>query len=246
MSHPLDGAFARVERATSHIQELERVIAKFSKATEKAFVRQEQTHGRKLRDGQYTVRIRSDAITGQVPLPAAVVVGEVIYNLRAALDYLIFELAWKDSGVEQKGTQFPIQPKRCAKPPDARYGFSEKSMERLTGLSDSHIAAVEKLQPYAGCAWTKTLSDISNPDKHRRLTAVSGGEQGFALVRKGVRGTFDGYSGKTIRFGKSEINVHHQHAILVTLPDGMTPIIETLENLHREVAATIDAFKPEF
>jgi hypothetical protein len=35
-------------------------------------------------------------------------VGEVCYNFRSALDYLIFELAKLDSGVEQGGTQFPI------------------------------------------------------------------------------------------------------------------------------------------
>jgi hypothetical protein len=35
-------------------------------------------------------------------------VGEICYNLRSALDYLVFELAKHDSGTRQENTQFPI------------------------------------------------------------------------------------------------------------------------------------------
>jgi len=51
-----------------------------------------------------------------LPLPAStfvtmrvgVLIGEVCYNLRSSLDYLVFALAELDSGIKQKGTQFPI------------------------------------------------------------------------------------------------------------------------------------------
>ena len=54
-----------------------------------------------------------------VEMSVPIRVGEVCYNFRSALDYLIFELAKLDSGVEQGGTQFPIMdsPKDSRPPP---------------------------------------------------------------------------------------------------------------------------------
>jgi hypothetical protein len=47
-----------------------------------------------------------------IPEEISIVVGEICYNLRAALDYLVYELARLDSGCIQNGTQFPIEYKK--------------------------------------------------------------------------------------------------------------------------------------
>src|SRR5204863_4438007 len=86
---------------------------------------------------------------------------EMIYNLRAALDYVVFEPARFDSGQTQNGTQFPIE--------DKPEGFKGRQKTYLKGLTDPHVALVEEYQPCQGCNWTATLRDLSNPDKHREL-----------------------------------------------------------------------------
>jgi len=70
-------------------------------------------------------------------------VGEITYNLRCALDYLIYALAVLDSGSDEKGTQFPIL--------DAAKDFAGRGKTMLKGLNAAHVAAIERLQPYQGC-----------------------------------------------------------------------------------------------
>ena len=62
--------------------------------------------------------IHADGATGimnlrfrEIPETFPILVGEIIYNLRAALDYLIFELSLLDSGNEINGSipQFIIE-----------------------------------------------------------------------------------------------------------------------------------------
>lgn len=246
MGHPLDGAFARIDRTDTHFRELASIIERFRKSVDNAFISQKKAEALNLEMGQRSrVTFASSAVV-DIPAEAAVVVGEVIYNLRAALDYLIYELARKDSGCEQKGTQFPIQQAKDGNPPDCRYFFSDRSLKQLRGLSHCHVLDIQRLQPYSGCAWTETLREISNPDKHRNLIVLGGGRIQWGTFAKGPIGSFDDYPGKTIRVGDAEINIHFENFINVTLPDGQTPIMEQLEILQREVAATIDAFKPEF
>ena len=38
----------------------------------------------------------------------------------------------------------------------------------------SRLAAIEWLQPYSGCDWTKALRDLSNRDKHREFVSIKG------------------------------------------------------------------------
>ncbi len=88
-------------------------------------------------------------------------VGEVVNALRSALDYSVFVLAWKDSGAEQRFTQFPIVPTSHT------FGNRE-TQKRLRDLSAHHIAAIEELQPYNDVKWLTMLAELSNQQKHRR------------------------------------------------------------------------------
>ena len=96
-----------------------------------------------------------------------VLIGEIFYNLRCASDYLVFELAKLDSGMEQNGTQFPIV--------DTKKDFEGRVKGPwLRGIKTAHVAEIERLQPYNGCTWTKRLRECSNPDKHRHLVPAGG------------------------------------------------------------------------
>ena len=98
-------------------------------------------------------------------------VGEMVYNLRAALDDLIFSLAWHDGGSRPEGEherllQFPFD--------DSPKFFEGRRDTMLKGLTEDHIALVKRYQPHKGCDWTRTLREISNADKHRQITALAG------------------------------------------------------------------------
>jgi hypothetical protein len=147
-SQTLFDAELRVEHAADHVRDLETRLEDW---------RQTQDPGvRQTPDGM--VRVSH----GGPPLPRIVnvVIGEAIQNLRTALDYLVYGLAWLDSGTHHDQTQFPIA--------DHESAF-ESQRHRLAGVSDSHVAKIRALQPFAGCGWTGSLRDRSNQDKHWAL-----------------------------------------------------------------------------
>jgi hypothetical protein len=74
----------------------------------------------------------------------------------------------------------------------------------------------------------------------------SGGLIHNCTISKGFRGSFKNQSGKVFPCNGADIYIYFNFAINVNIPDGMTPILETLEILQREVSATINVFKSEF
>lgn len=105
-------------------------------------------------------------------------------------------------------------------------------------LSDAHVAAIERLQPYKGVNWTKRLRRISNLDKHNELPIV--------------RHTFTSDItttpiGGTDKNGIQQLRVEMRlQAVLHIVLDGHWPLIETLEVIKLRAVETLDAFKPEF
>jgi hypothetical protein len=93
------------------------------------------------------------------------VASEVIQHLRIALDYLAYQLAWLDSGLQQQRTQFPIV--------DQSAQWSSRCRQDLPGVHRAHLDLIRQYQPFAGCSWTRELRDLSNTDKHRFVVDVS-------------------------------------------------------------------------
>jgi hypothetical protein len=81
----------------------------------------------------------------------SIIVGEAVYNLRAALDYLVYELAALDSKSIQENTQFPI----C----HTERKFDDARKRHLARVSSQHVLAIEEYQPYRNCQWARTLRD---------------------------------------------------------------------------------------
>ena len=217
--HPLDHAVARVNRAEEHLADLIRRTA--------------------LPGGAFDPHKPAK----QIPLVsmASILVGEVCYNLRAALDYLVFELAKLDSGAEQKQTQFPIA--------DDASKFNDQS-HRLKGLTRSHVSAIEALQPYKGCEWTRRLRDWSNPDKHRTLVPVQTEyELTVHVVDQQRLSDFKNMPGaiyaKVERDG-TEVYVKLRLGTAVQFADDGSPVIQPLEEILTRVARTLEQFRPDF
>ncbi len=220
----LDGARARLLRAQGHLREFQTETQNFLSST--------------------TYTIWSGDLTGtfqgssDVPPPhlLSILVGETIYNLRAALDYLIYELALLDSGRIRNNTQFPIEDP----PKDERDRAAwEKSWDdgrthpRLNGVSDKHKATIRKFQPFERCEWTRTLRHLSNPDKHRRLIAVNFWSPPTTVIAP----------------SKLPIQISAQDAITHGKPsitfDNGPDVITTLQNLQQEATKVIDLFRAE-
>lgn len=91
----LDGAYARLHRAGEHLADLEvREIALTHPEIETIVTKTDLN------------TVKDFAITdplAELPQSFSVLIEVAIYNLRAALDYLVFELAILDSGAPPKG-----------------------------------------------------------------------------------------------------------------------------------------------
>lgn len=250
--HPLAGAYARIDRADKHFQELEAILNSFCRTQEDEFFSQMDRVSEKIPlDMQAGIRTKARRVL-KVPIASAVVAGDIFHNLRAALDYLIYELACENfPRVPHNGTQFIVKDSKTdTKSPSGRTirGFDSESRTRLKGLLPHQIKAVEKLQPYSGVTWTKTLRNLSNPDKHRNLNAIGGEWQGSYFVEAGTAERFEGRSGEVLPgmgMGSPDLHVERKHTVNIEFEDG-SAVLKTLEILKREVRATIDAFKPEF
>ena len=110
----------------------------------------------------------------EIPDTVAVVLGEAVYNFRAALDYAVGQVSLKQTPAWPNGrprrNQFPIE--------GTPTGFRARRQTFLAGVDDGIAAYIEGLQPYSNCDWTRRLADLSNLDKHNQLIDVL---QAFAI-----------------------------------------------------------------
>lgn len=133
--------------------------------------------------------------------PGTRVMSELALHARCALDYIVFVLAWNDTGQEQDGTQFPIN--------DTSQDFERNRGGSLKHLTDEHVTEIEKFQPYnRPNSRLPFLKRISNIDKHREFIRFETfGEIGTPIT-------------ETERGGTTEVNVDVYRAIYVLLRDG--------------------------
>jgi hypothetical protein len=233
---PLDGSFEREWRAGEHLADLEVEISRVFERQANAV-----TFGLDPNPPHRVINLRLPLETF-FGMRIGILVGEVCYNLRSALDYLIFELAKLDSGVEQRGTQFPIM--------DAKEAFDRRgTRDFLKGVNASHIAAIERLQPYMRCDWTARLRDFSNEDKHRQFV-VAGGSTRITIHSaldtdlSTIRGmTFDRRAPHPLTNAEVPVKVHVSGTVAF---DDESPILETLQEIKRNVFECLKVFEPEF
>ena len=164
----------------------------------------------------------------------SITIGEIAYNLRAGLDYIVYDLARMEQGKIVTGTQFPIE--------DTQKGFLSRVTGKRDGNSVPHflkgvpktsIPMFAKLQPYAGCTWTRELRELTNPDKHRHLSSLRSNFRGRLKEPPVI--VNDPEAGPSI-------SMRMDMEVEVLFPDGR-PVQETLEELCGRVAETVALFK---
>lgn len=143
--------------------------------------------------------IRDDGVTDlvlrihrQPPARLALLVGEGVHQLRAALDNLIVALADQSAGVTlppEKVTsfQFPIA--------DTPEKFDAQAKRHLTGLPEDVVRRIKEVQPYHLLDYVfgdpqpihlndenlHRLRELSNHDKHRRINVLLHRADHFAV-----------------------------------------------------------------
>jgi hypothetical protein len=228
--HPLDGAYQRVSRARHHLEDLKPQVNALRQAAHDRVSLSRKPGIFTLPDGRKVRAVRGSVSAFIVPAPleVSVLIGEVAQHLRIALDYLVYELACFDAKRVVDRTQFPVaDSEERFKDLLARYNLRHT-------LTPEHIAAIERLQPLSGCHWIARLSDLSNPDKHRHLTAVV----------SPIAVTLSPGSTEAILAG-SQVDVQSDIAIQITFRDG-TPVIESLEQFQSQVSQVLRDFHREF
>ncbi len=224
---PLDGAYEQINGAREHFDLLKPELGAFAKIIANEVTLNYQKGIVNIKGKRLHVPIGT--ATAPVNRPASLrvsrLIGETIQNLRTALEYLVYQLACFDAKSSVEKTQFVIV--------DSEKEF-RKNTWHLNGLTGEHMAMFERLQPYNGCNWTKLIRDLSNPDKHKTLTAVSHP----VTVRINDSNTDAILAGK-------QVDVNSYASVHITFSDG-SPVIETLEQLVSEVAHVLKVFEPEF
>jgi hypothetical protein len=157
----LSSCRAKIARADQHLDALYRETDGWGDGDPFSVTRESQADGR-VHVFRIRYKVQPDVWRW------AVLLGDALYNLRCALDHIVYALAinqtGKDPPDDDAGLAFPI----CNEP-----DFFNKSRWRIASLNEVTQAAIEKAQPYnrlkpgqwfAPLWWLSQLNDI---DKHR-------------------------------------------------------------------------------
>lgn len=176
-----NGCWAKVNRAKQHRDALEGYISETFSVRANL-----PTLGAKFdtESGEHIVYINRVPDLGPFRENVALFVGDVVHNLRCALDHLAFQLACYHQGhslppKKERSVQFVITNNT-----DNEVKFYKNYKGYLQYIAPEHIKIIEGLQPYHRTAgrpdsWSGTyihqldlLKHLSNMDKHRMLTPI--------------------------------------------------------------------------
>jgi hypothetical protein len=168
-------------------------------------------------------------MTGMPEILGAIV-GDVIHNLRSALDLAACELA-RERGQSDKGVYFPF----CDRPEALDKAIKDKRFDRA---GPGAVALLRELKPYhAGNAALRAIHDLDVQDKHKMLIPT------FITFASPVlsRWDDDGTPNLTIVGDPSMAT-----DIRLLFPEGPldgSELLPTLHNLVELVAGIVEAFK---
>jgi len=176
-----DGARAKLERAREQLQSLQ---AEFQ-----AFLQTEHHAVDVVFDAETGVKTAVYRIIRHFPIRWAVIIGEIIHDIRSALDHAIYELTVMEQGHPLDGTEFPVFDD------EPKYFLVNKKGEpvkggglyKVRGVNTKAKAIVKDLQPFE---FRKThaaheqpivtlLHELNIIDKHRTLNLCRQRMQGF-------------------------------------------------------------------
>jgi hypothetical protein len=258
MVHPLDGARFKIVRAQEHLDAFNREGGAFLDTN--PYRVESEVYGE-----HWWVKPH---ISAEPPIRLSAIVGDCVTNARAALDYIMWELAGKhfvpvvdlSRGEDRRITAFPI----------AESGSNHKGYrDRLDRLANRKIPAgaiteIKNAQPdVSGNQSLLWLHQLVNHDKHRMpiLTVGAIGDAQIGIEEyKGkawlIRSPIikDGVAIKTepemlARLRRNDVKVNIDALVYITCSDltmPREPLDRTLEQIIKTVADLIPRFDPFF
>ena len=153
----LEGVNAKIQRAQDEIERLARDIEASCEAQRALF-------SEELRPdvGDKIWIFRGE--TPIVPIEYSIRLGEIVYNLRSALDQLVWQLAHANYKAPSHLNEFPIF--------DDESRFNAAIKRKLKGVSQQSLVEIKEMQPFReNDEWSalKTLHSLCNIDKHRSV-----------------------------------------------------------------------------
>lgn len=243
----LEGAYEWLGRAQEHLNDLKALSVPLVKTRRDALLASANFTPEPAVGFGYS---RAPSIA---PNRISILVGEAIQAMRRALDYLVYELAFLDTGSEQDGTQFPIEDS-----PNMFWARLERKKRGppayLYGVKREHAAAIERTQPYKEVEWTIDLRSISNPDKHRHL-AMLGHEDRTTMEHlprpagtenPTYREIIPTEGGFTVLWTIDDSVDVKLHVTVYIAFEDRTGVVETLDKIKLEVTHILDQFSPCF
>jgi hypothetical protein len=158
MARPLDGVEAKIARARAHLESLHRAAGRLFADQP---IRFDLVPDRQ--EGWFLVR---PDFVAEPPHSLGVGIGDVVHNLRSALDHLVWQLSLGQTAKPSRQTQFPIT--------DNASAFRDQCF-RIAWLPPDQQAMIESVQPYnrgGPASNLRLLRELSNADKHRVLTPI--------------------------------------------------------------------------
>ncbi len=160
MRYPFDDIGSKLQRAEKHIKDFGIAVERFKKTNPYEIVRQPDPEpGKRI----YDVK-RADAVPPIIRATA----GDVLQNLRTALDYIACGVVKANGGEPTADTYFPIL-KKAPTAEQLETAFNGK----VKGASKDAINKIASLKPYQGgddVLWR--LHMLNKIDKHRLLMAA--------------------------------------------------------------------------
>ena len=195
MAHRLDGVRVKLCRADEHLETLDKSVQGFLKGSPyRPFADMDMEAG----EGLVRVEIRACPPV----LEWGVLVGDVLHNLRSALDHLAWQLGG-DPPPNKRTSAFPIHWDRG--------DYRREGAKKVAGVPCHPQAIIEDLQPYQrgdekrakGHAlwWLKVLSEW---DKHRLLHVTGSVVNGVAYFLDGAHALSQLEDSQSVRFGPFE------------------------------------------
>ncbi|MBI4307483.1 MAG: hypothetical protein HY684_01585 [Chloroflexi bacterium] len=162
----LDGPKAKVMWADAHFKAFDRASKRFVKRYSNSVIFQVDP---KTREKVWTFH----GVINPLPPEFSLRIGDILYNLRSALDHLVWQLVLANRGNPTKVNEFPIYggPSICDSP---RKRFGSEGRKTLSGVGKEAIALIEGLQPCnCGDLVLMDFDALSNTDKHQHLTLTT-------------------------------------------------------------------------
>lgn len=168
----LKGARLKVARARQQLDGLEAEFKRFSDSKPYTLSLEKD-----VEPDKYVLIYHPGA---SIPDDWPIIIGEIFFNLRSALDNAVHELSVRETGAPVKNSEFPVFDNKAAFADAKKNGdpAPKSGLFKIRGLTQKTRDVIESLQPYNVAAGKlsvlQTIHEMNNRDKHRELILCGG------------------------------------------------------------------------